>query len=215
MKKLFRELMYDLKEPGFHLWMIPPMAIVFLMLACLIQQALDVRGQMNILTLALLEAFIPSLGGYGAIMLMQGLLDTEGGEICFTYNRSLLYWGLVRQMRFFVLYALLVAVACAGVSVIMHIGFLPVYLLTLSQSFAVMGIAFLGMTLSRKAEVGLVLLFAFVSIQLTLGREYPLLNQIYALEGIVPSAEQISFTIYKCLFIGLFGWGIGQLWLRP
>ncbi|NLG58254.1 MAG: hypothetical protein GX540_07570 [Clostridiales bacterium] len=215
MKRLLREIAYDLREPGFHLWIILPAALLFLLVAQLIQQALDASGRINVLTLALLEALIPTLGGYGAVMLMQGLLDTEGGEIAFTYKRSLLYWGLIRQLRFFILFALLVAMVCAGVASIMRINFPQLFALTLAQSFAVMGIAFLGITMSRKTEIGLIVLIAFVTIQMSLGREYPVVNQIYVLDGAVPSIEQSSFIVYKSVPIGAFGWGIGQVWLRP
>lgn len=214
MKKILREVAYDLREPGIHIWMIPIMALLFLILSFFAQKSLAASGAMNNITLFTLEVFIPSIGGYGAMMLMQGLLDVEGGEIAFTYPRKKLYWGIIRQLRFFVLYAAIVAIECIGIAYIMQIHFPTIFSLTLAQCFAVMGISFLGITLSRKAEVGLIALAAFVGIQLTLGREYEIFNFIYMLDGAVPSSEQLGSILYNCLIIGGFSFGLGQVWLR-
>ena len=215
MKSFFRELSYDLREPGIHLWMIPCAAMLFLSLSYWIQTTLDASGHVNAITLSSMEIIIPSIGGYGSMMLMQGLLDTEGGEIAFTYRRTNLYWGLLRQIRFFLLFTILVAVVCLAVSHMMRITFFSVFPLTLAQCFAVMGVSFLGITLSRQTGIGLIVLVAFVSIQITLGREFPLFNFIYSLDGTVPTPEAASYIIYRCFIIGGFAWGIGQIWVHP
>ena len=85
MRRFVQELAYDLKEPGIHMGMIPLAALAFIVTMIIVQKALDAAGATNVVALPLLEILIPSLGGYGAIMLMQGLLDTEGGELAFTY----------------------------------------------------------------------------------------------------------------------------------
>lgn len=215
MRRIFRETAYDLKEPGIHIWMIPLVALVFIVMTVIVQKALDAADSPNALTLPLLEALIPSLGGYGALMLMQGLLDTEGGDLAFTYPRTKLYWGLIRQFRFFILYALLIAAVCKSVAVIMRIDFAPVFYLTLAQSFAVMAVSFLGVTSSKKVSIGLIVLVAFVAIQFTLGWEFEIFNRIYLLDGTPPTSEQLSSVTLNSIIIGAFGWGLGQVWLRP
>lgn len=215
MKRFFRELSYDIREPGIHIRMIPAVMALFLALSYWVQSILDASGRMNLLTLSSLEIVIPSLGGYGAIMLMQGLLDTEGGEIAFTYRRTSLYWGLIRQLRFFILFSILVSAVCAAVSSVMRISFLSIFPMTLAQCFAVMGVSFLGITTSRQTSIGLIILVAFVGIQLTLGREFPLFNFIFNFEGTVPDPEQAGYIIYHCMMIGGFAWGIGQMWVHP
>jgi hypothetical protein len=215
MRRIVREVAHDLKEPGIHIWMIPLVALTFIVMTYFVQKSLDAAGRQNLLTLPLLEALVPSLGGYGALMLMQGLLDTEGGELAFTYPRTRLYWGLIRQLRFFVLYALLIVVVCKSVAGIMRIDFAPVFYLTLAQSFAVMAVSFFGVTLGKKVSIGLIVLVAFVGIQIMIGREFEILNRIYVIAGTAPSQEQLDMIVYNSLFIGAFGWGIGQVWLRP
>lgn len=215
MKKFLRELSYDLREPGIHIWMIPWVAALFLAVSYLVQKTLDVSGHTNTITLSSMEIIIPAIGGYGAMMLMQGLLDVEGGEIAFTYRRSNLYWGLLRQLRFFSLFAVMTAVVCVTVSKIMRISFSSVFPITIAQCFAVMGISFLGITMSRQTSIGLIVLVAFVGVQLTLGREFPMFNFIYRFEGTVPTVEETGYIIYRCLIIGIFAWGVGQVWVRP
>jgi hypothetical protein len=215
MKRMLREAAYDLKEPGIHIWIIPVISFVFLLFTFYVQQSLDIAGRQNVLTIPLLEVLMPSIGGYGALMLMQGLLDTEGGELGFTYSRTNLYWGLIRQFRFFVIFGLLIALVCGAVAVIMRTEFVPIFLLILIQSFAVMAVSFLGITLGKKVSIGLIVLVTFVGIQLTLGWEFEVFNRIYLLEGSLPSAEKLSRVGFNSLVIGIFGWGIGQVWLHP
>jgi len=215
MRRVVREIAHDLKEPGIHMWIIPLVAFAFLVMTFFVQKSVDMAGKQNMLTLPLLEILIPSLGGYGALMLMQGLLDTEGGELAFTYPRTYLYWGLIRQLRFFVLYALLIAIVCESVAGIMRIDFSPIFYLTLAQSFAVMAVSFFGVTLGKKVSIGLIVLVAFVGIQITIGQEFQILNWIYVIDGTMPSYEQLNSPVFNSFFIGVFGWGIGQVWLRP
>lgn len=215
MRRFFREVAHDLKEPGIHMWMIPLVALAFLAMTFFVQKSFDIAGKQNILTLPMLEALVPTLGGYGALMLMQGLLDTEGGELAFTYPRTTLYWGLIRQFRFFVLFALLIALVCNSVTGMMRIDFPPTFCLILAQSFAVMAVSFLGITLGRNVSIGLVVLVAFVGIQIMIGREFQILNWIYVIDATAPSYEQLNTPVYYSLFIGVFGWGVGQVWLRP
>ena len=214
MRRVLREILYDLREPGIHIWMIPIVALLFIALSFLVEKSVAASGAMNIITLSSLEILIPSIGGYGAIMLMQGILDVEGGEIAFTYRRKKLYWGVIRQLRFFILFAIIVAVVCISIADIMRIQFNAIFPLTLAQCFAVMAVAFFGITLSRKVESGLIILVAFVGIQLTLGREYPMFNFIYILAGTVPSPDQANNVIYNCLIIGSFSFGLGKVWIR-
>lgn len=217
MRRITRELVHDLKEMGIHLWMIPLAALAFIVMTYFVQAGLDAAGKQNIITLPMLEALIPSLGGYGALMLMQGLLDTEGGELVFTYPRTRLYWGLIRQFRFFILYAFLIVAICICVTSIMRIDFAPTFYLTLAQSFAVMAVSFLGITAANRVSIGLVVLVAFVGIQIMIGREFEILNWIYAVSGGIggPSRKSIEILKYNAIVIGIFSWFMGQVWLRP
>ena len=47
------------------------------------------------------------------------------------------------------------------------------------------------------------------------GRDLPQLNFIYSLTGMAPEGYVLDVLVPRCLAIGTFGWGIGQLWLRP
>ena len=215
MKQIVREVVHDLKEAGVHMWMIPLVALAFLTMTYFVQANLDNSGKQNVLTLPMLEALIPSLGGYGSLMLMQGLLDTEGGELAFTYPRTRLYWGLIRQSRFFLLYALLIAAVCISATSIMRIDFTPIYILTLAQSFTVMAVSFLGVTFTKRVSIGLIVLVAFVGIQIMIGRDWQFLNWIFVINGTGPLPGQLSTILYNALIIGVFGWGVGQVRLRP
>ena len=211
MKRIMRELLYDLKEPGINIWMLPVLSAAFVLLSWYMQRLL---GDNNTVTPAMLEMLIPFLGGYGSLMLMQGLLDTEGCEIQFTYPRSNLYWGLIRQLRFFVVYAVLIAAVCGSIAVIMDISFWSLFFLTLFQSFALVAVAFLGISLSRNVSVGLIALLAFIGIQVTLGREYDIFNWLYILDGRSPSREELVALCIRAFSVGIFGLITGQSWIH-
>lgn len=215
MRRVIREATHDLREAGIHIGMIPLFAFAFLVITYFVQKNLDIAEKQNVLTLPMLEALMPSLGGYGTIMLMQGVLDTEGSELVFTYPRTRLYWGLIRQFRFFILYALLIAVVCKSVTGMMRIDFAPIFTLTLAQSFTVMAVSFLGVTLAKKVSIGLIILVAFVGVQIMIGRDWGFLNWIYVIAETGPSQAQLDAILYNSLCIGIFGWGLGQVWLRP
>lgn len=212
MKRFIREIAFDITEPGLCIRIMPVIAGIFLGLASLWHGKL---GLNDTLTLALLELLIPFLGGYGAVMLMQGLLDTDGCELLFSYPRSNRYWGVYRQVRFFCLFAPLAALTAWLAAQIMEVSAAGLVFLTLVQSFAVMAVGFFGVALTRRVSGGLILLIAFVGIQITLGREFSIFNWIYVLSGRYPATYQI-LPIGVCGFlIGIFGWGVGQIWIRP
>ena len=216
MRRILREIAYDLREPGIHISMLPIAAATFVLLAVFVQEHLTQAGRINIVTLPMLETLIPTLGGYGALMLMQGLTDKDGGDILFTYRRSILYWGLIRQFRFFALFSLLVAMVCLCISAIMQIDLPMIFILTLAQSFAVMAVAFLGISVSRDISIGLIIFVAFIGVQILLGTEFEFFNFIYVLDGNLSIvAGRYGVVVYNSLIIGTFCWGIGQLWLHP
>lgn len=216
-RRIYREWVYDLKEPGIHIWMIPLVSLAFVVMTFFVQRALDISGKHNFLTFPMLEALIPSLGGYGTIMLMQNLFDTEGGDLVFIYPRTRLYWGVIRQLRFFILYAFWVFIICTLVSIITHNQTSNPFGLILTQCFAVMGVAFLGTTASKKVGIGLIILVAFVGIQLVMGQFNAGLNWIYDMGEVsmLPSDVQPTSPGLTALLIGVFSWGLGQVWLRP
>lgn len=215
MKRLIREMLHDITEARTHIWIVLLAMIGFVVQTFILQMIVDDMSKINLITLQLLEIIIPSLGGYAALMLMQGLLDTEGGEIAFSYSRSYLYWGCIRQLRFFMLFSIAVSAVCYFVTRIMRIDYEPILWMTLAQCFAVMGISFLAISMTKKVSVALVVLFAFVSIQILIGREFERLNLIYLVNGAAPSFDGISLVTSNSILIGICGWWIGQLWLRP
>ena len=210
MKRIMRELWFDLREPGLNIWMLPGLSAIFLFVSWWIQKTLSYKE----ITLTMLEMLIPFLGGYGSLMLMQGLFDTEGGEIYFSYPRSWLYWGVIRQLRFFVVFGFLVCAVCIGVSFVLKVAFWILFPLTLIQSLALMSIAFLGISITKSVSGGLITLCAFTGIQVTLGREYDIFCWIYILKGYVPALKELVILCARALSITAFGLGIGHLWTK-
>lgn len=211
MKRLYKELLLDLKEPGLNISLLPVISVLFVVGAFLVHRQL---GDNDTLTLAAFEVLYPFLGGYAAIMIMQSILDTEGCEILFTYPRSNAYWGIFREVRLYILFALFTIPICMAVASVMEISFLSLYFLTLSQSATTMAIGFFGISMSRKVSIGLIVLIAFIGIQLTLGREISFLNWIFALSGRFPE-QRIQIGIYvRSLLISCVGVALGQMWVR-
>lgn len=207
-KRILRELRHDLKEPGLNILALPVVSLLFLLLTCAVQN--------QTVTLAMLEVLIPFLGGYASLMLMQGLLDTEGCDTLFSYPRSNLYWGLIRQLRLFVVQAVHTAIVCLAVAVIVpQASFPELFLLTLAQSFAVMAAAFCGVAVTRSVGMGLVILLAFIGIQITLGREYGVFNWLYVLTGHIPDNGTLVTICARSILIGAAGGFVGQLRVRP
>lgn len=212
-KRILRELRHDLKEPGLNILALPIVSLLFLPLTCAVQDRL---GDNNRVTPAILEVLIPFLGGYASLMLMQGLLDTEGCDTLFSYPRSNLYWGLIRQLRLFLVQAVHTVIVCLAVAIIVpQTSFPELFLLTLAQSFAVMAAAFCGVAVTRSVGMGLVILLAFIGIQITLGREYAVFNWLYVLTGHIPDNGTLVTICARSILIGAAGGFVGQLRVRP
>lgn len=211
MKRIFRELRHDLREPGLNIAALPVVSVLFLLLSCVVQARLQ---QNDNITLGLLEVLIPFLGGYASLMLMQGLLDTESGDLLFTYSRSNLYWGIIRQLRLFAVQVIHATIVCICVACIIHITPLEILLVTLLQSFAVMAVAFCGVAATRSVRMGLIILLAFIGIQITLGREFAIFNWLYILSGNVPTLEDMVGIALRALPTGFVYGFPGQLWVR-
>ena len=192
-KRWLRELFFDLREPGINIWIIPIVSVCFVICSLLLQSHLGVN---NTVTLSVMEIMIPFMGGYASIMIMQGLLDTEGCEILYTYNRSYLYWGILRQIRLFSVQIVHIILVCGSIAVIMEESFVPLLVLTVVQSFAVMSVSFFGMALTKKVSVALI-------------------NLIFIVTGSVPDDSMLMGVCVRSIFIGIFGGSIGQLWIRP
>ncbi len=216
-RRIYRETVYDLKEPGIHILLLPLAGLAFVVMTFFVQRTLLSSGRSNEITLPMLGALLPSLGGYGSLMLMQGLFAKAGGELAFSYPRTRLYWGLIRQLRFFLLYGCWVTVTCFLICLIMRIPLTKTLFLTLSQCFAVMGVAFLACTASKKAAVGLIVMIAFVGIQLVLGPYLVKLNWIYDLgrASILPAGLQPAALEINALAIGCLSWFLGLIYLGP
>lgn len=204
---------YDLKNMGIHFWFVvtsfPAAALIFLIL----KSAISSPIQMQSIAFQLVQLIVPTVAGYGAVMLMQSVFDTEGCELCFSYPRTKFYWGIWRQFRYYVVIAILIFCLSVFMSEQLGFGLGNIFLLLLLQSFAVMAVSFLGITITKKVSFGLIFLLGFAGIQITLGREYDLFNFIYIFDmsGIangLPARES-----FNALIIGIFGYAFGQTWI--
>ena len=211
--RILRETIYDYKAMGLHavIIFIGP----FVYLAAFVIAVLISQTGMQAVMLNIFEIVIPMVGGYGAVMLMQELLDVDGGEILLTYHHNTIYWGIIRQLKFYVIYQMVGALVIFLMSVVSSLDFESVFLLNASQCFAVMGIAFLGVAATRKVAIGLVVLIAFVGIQITLGQEFPVFNLIYLFTGAADSRLGLSNIVFNSTISGLFGYSLGQTWIKP
>lgn len=209
MNKNFRELLYDLRETGFNAFGLPLILVLYICSAFFIHRSL--AGN-DYITLALLELIVPFSCGYVAIMLMQGIYDTDGCEIVFSYPRSTFYWGVYRQLRFFLAFSIIIVLVCCCISKIMCVSFCYIAILTLLQSIAVVAISFLGITLAKSAGVGIVILLSFVGIQITLGREFQIFNLLFVLDGEVPTKNQIITIGIRSIVMTAISFPLAYLW---
>ena len=212
MKKNCIEFYYDLREAGMNIFAIPVILAFYVCGAFLFHRSLS---ENDYITMALLELIVPFSCGYAAIMLMQGVLDTDGCEIVFTYPRTAFYWGVYRQLRFFLAFSVLIILVCWCVGKIMRVSFLCLTVLTLLQSIAVMAISFLGITLAKSVGVGIVILLAFIGVQITLGREFTIFNWLFILDGRFPTETQIFTIGIRSFVITICSFPLGHLWTEP
>ncbi len=203
---------YDLKNMGIHFWFVvtsfPTVALIFLIL----KSAISSPIQMQSIAFQLVQLIVPTVAGYGAVMLMQSVFDTEGCELCFSYPRTKFYWGIWRQFRYYVVIAILIF--CLSVVMLRLLDFRFGYFspLLLIQSFAVMSVSFLGTTITKKVSFGLIFLLGFVGIQITLGREYEIFNFIYVFD-LVDMSGLPGRESFNSLAIGLFSYAFAQTWV--
>ncbi len=211
--RILRETIYDYKEMGFNAVILFIGPLVYL--AAFVIAVVSFKSGISDAMLNIFEIVMPLIGGYGAVMLMQELLDTEGGEILFTYHHTSLYWGVIRQFRFYVIYQAINALVIVAMSAIDELDFGKVFLLNTAQCFAVMGMAFLGVAVTKKVAIGTVVVIAFTGIQITLGQEFPVFNLIYIFCGSAGSQLSLSNAVFNSIILGLFGYGFGQTWIKP
>ena len=214
-RKTFREIKYDLKEMGLNLIAVIVILVGLVFLSVLLNNKIYTEYFKTIAINSLYEFIIPTLGGYCSVILMQGLYDPEGGELLFTYSRSYFYWGIIRQLRFFILYIVMIfAVFYASAFFIAGLRADFLFLL-IFQSFAVMGFSFLGTAISKKISVGLIFLVIFVGVQIMIGREFLIFNWIYKLDGnIRPSRFNDWILMVNSFIIGIICFWLGNKWIK-
>ena len=105
-------------------------------------------------------------------------------------------------------------IVCICVAGIMHITPLEILLVTLLQSFAVMAVAFCGVAATRSVSMGLIILLAFIGVQITLGREFEIFNWLYTLSGHMPTLEEMVGIALRALPTGFICGFLGHLWVR-
>jgi len=214
-RRIFEELKHDLREMGANTLLVFGGCLVVVLLLHFLTAYIRKAGMTDSVSFQLVQLIIPFLGGYGSVMLMQSIMDTEGCEICFSYARSNLYWGIVRQIRFFIVYIFAVIIVCLLLSHDMDVEFVPFLRLLSAQCFALMSVGFVGICVSRKVSVGIVILIAIVSIQVTLGREYDIFNRLYLFTDTLVSESDLVLPVRDSIIIGVFCWPLGQTWVKP
>lgn len=214
-RKTFREIKYDLKEMGLNLVSVIAILVSLVFLSVVLKNKIINQYYMITIINSLYEFLIPTLGGYCSVILMQGLYDSEGGDLLFTYSKSYFYWGIIRQLRFFIIYIILIVAVFFSTSIFISEMQSGVLVLLIFQSFAVMGFSFLGTTLSKKVSVGLIFLVVFVGVQLMIGREFAVFNWIYKLDGnIRPSRFDVGALIFNSIIIGSISFLLGNIWIK-
>jgi hypothetical protein len=213
--KIFREIKYDLKEMGLNLVSVIAILASLVFLSVILKNKITNQYYMIAIINSLYEFIIPTLGGYCSVILMQGLYDSEGGDLLFTYSRSYFYWGILRQLRFFIIYIILIVAVFYSTSIFISEMQSGLLVLLILQSFAVMGFSFMGTTISKKVSVGLIFLVIFVGIQIMVGREFAFLNWIYKLEGnIRPSRFNDGALTINSAIIGSISFLLGNIWIK-
>ena len=213
--KIFREIKYDLKEMGLNLVSVIAILASLVFLSVILKNKITNQYYMIAIINSLYEFIIPTLGGYCSVILMQGLYDSEGGDLLFTYSRSYFYWGILRQLRFFIIYIILIVAVFYSTSIFISEMQSGLLVLLILQSFAVMGFSFMGTTISKKVSVGLIFLVIFVGIQIMVGREFVFLNWIYKLEGnIRPSRFNDGALTINSAIIGSISFLLGNIWIK-
>ena len=134
-----------------------------IMLTIPVQMEFVRRGQSNPITIPALNLFLPLLGALWGIFSMQDVLEEAGGEIYLTYHRSRKYWGLMRQLRFFVFYIMVMLISCAIIGCIIDHTFSLLHLLFFAcQGYWLMGLGFCVMTVTGHANDALTALGLYV-----------------------------------------------------
>ena len=170
-ERLGQEIKYDIKSLGFNFWVPPLVTVIFIIITIPVTVMCRRNNWANVYTMPLRELYLPLMGALWGIFSLQDMLEEAGGEIYFSYHRKRIYWGIWRQLRFFVLYAALAAVACLAVGLLMGQNFFPAqYLLYVCQGFLLMGLGFLGMTLFGKAGDALIVLALYVCAHIMFGQ---------------------------------------------
>jgi len=215
MRRVIKEIYFDLKNMGWHFAGILSICLFVIVGSIILKCRIIYPDQYIITVLPLVQILISAAAGYGSVMLMQSLLDTEGGEMCFTFPRSNLYWGIVRQIRYFVIILPVIICVCIPISLFMKIKFGILLAIITFQSVAVMAVSFIGVSISRKVSIGLVFLIAFIGIQITLGQEYEVFNFIYIPFGKTVETFGTSKIIFNAIIISIVGFIWGQTFIHP
>jgi len=215
MRRFFRELLYDIREMGIHFWAAVSGCLIIVPVLLLLRIYIGSQEQLLVTMLPVMQLLISLSYGYIAVLIMQGLLDTEGGELGFSFSRSYLYWGIIRELRITAVMLIVTVAVCIPCSLYMAINCIHLAAMLSLQGIAAQGVAFLGVAVSRKVSVGLIILIAFIGIQATLGQEYEIFNLIYLPFQLFPDDMHINRIIFNSAVTGICGLGLGQTWIRP
>jgi len=139
------------------------MAVLMVLVTLPVQLEFVRRGEENSITVPMMNLFLPLLGALWGIFALQDVLEEAGGELYLTYHRSRKYWGIIRQGRFFLLYAAVAAVLCLVIGAIVGYSFFPLhFLFYLCQGYFLMGMGFCVMTVTGHANDALTALGLYV-----------------------------------------------------
>lgn len=164
---------------------------------------------------SLYENIIPLFASWWAIYILYNLLEEEGGEVLFTYKKSYLSIGLLNNLKYFILYTILISITMIlGMKVSIGIVSKQLLFQIISQSLFYCSFGFITMTIIRDSSWSIFIQIAYFCINyFTQGKLIPKLN-IYLFNVRIPDKETVINNSIKCIFFSVAFFSIGQIILN-
>lgn len=142
------------------------------------------------------ECVVPLFGAWWAMHLMRPIVEDSGNEIYYSYNISKIYLGLLRVIRCWLIYCVIIFLYCSVLRLMTEYDLLSYFVQLAAQTLFYFSFGFFAMSVSRKALFSWVLNLAYALFYLYTRNQFAPELSIYTL-----AEEPVDLNILLPLFI--------------
>lgn len=202
-------LIYDFTLMGINAF-IPVIGMVFTF--CFLYFLCYKSGYDAAMYMTMSETVIPFVGSWWCYHLMRPIVEDNGGELYLTFPASRTYLGILRLLRMWIIYSVLIMIYCCGINIISGIDIVDLWFQLSMQSLFFLCFGFLCVVITKSPSYCWLISVAYSAFYLLTQNSHFKFFSIYTLSS--KTIEATDFVVeygFKVMLFSIVSLVVGQL----